>query len=317
MIVVTGAAGFIGSRLAAHLNQLGREDLLLVDDFASESKALNWGPLAWAVRMERTIFPNWLANNAGDIEVVFHLGARTDTTEFDAQVFERLNVAYSQALWRICAQFDIPFFYASSAATYGDGALGYSDRLSPEVLSPLNPYGRSKNDFDAWALRQTDAPAVWAGFKFFNVYGFGEAHKGRMASVLWHTYRQVSETGAMRLFRSHREDVPDGGQKRDFVFVEDILKVLFWFFQNKPENGLYNLGTGRARTFSDLAGAVFRYMGLQPNIEFVDTPLDIRDTYQYYTCADLDKLRAVGYRVPFTDLEEGVGLTLALLHASI
>lgn len=317
MIVVTGAAGFIGSRLAAYFNQLGRDDLLLVDDFSSESKALNWGPLAWALRMERTIFPNWLANNAKDIEVVFHLGARTDTTEFDVQVFDRLNVAYSQALWRTCAQWDIPFFYASSAATYGDGALGYSDRLQPEVLSPLNPYGRSKNDFDAWALRQTDAPRVWAGFKFFNVYGFGEAHKGRMASVLWHTFRQVSETGAMRLFRSHREEVPDGGQKRDFVYVEDLLKVLYWFYQNKPENGLYNLGTGTARTFVDLAGAVFRHLGLPPNIEFVDTPLDIRDTYQYYTCADLDKLRAAGYQAPFTVLEDGVGQTLDLLRASI
>jgi ADP-L-glycero-D-manno-heptose 6-epimerase len=313
MIAITGAAGFIGSRLAEKINETTYRDLLLADNFKDPAKAPNWEHLRCKFQVYRDYFPTWIEENGDLLEVVFHLGARTDTAETDPLVFDALNFRYSQALWKACARHGKPFFYASSAATYGAGEQGYDDSTAPEKLRPLNAYGRSKNDFDAWALAQKEAPPVWAGFKFFNVYGPGEAHKGRMASVVWHTYRQVRETGQMQLFRSHRPDFPDGGQQRDFVYVGDVVDVLLWAWRNRPENGLYNLGTGEARTFLDLAGAVFEGMRLPPRIEFVDIPADIRDSYQYYTKASLDKLRAAGYTAPFTSLEAGVARTLERL----
>jgi len=307
MIAITGAAGFIGSCLTGYLNELGETDLLLVDDFSPPAKRPNWVGKKYRRLLEREAFPEWLQGHCSSLRAVVHLGARTDTTLHDETVFRTLNLAYSQALWTACARHQIPLIYASSAATYGDGSLGFEDdHALVSKLQPLNPYGRSKNDFDRWALRQPSAPPRWAGLKFFNVYGPNEAHKQRMASVVYHTFLQIQRTGRMRLFRSHHPDFRDGEQQRDFVFVEDVLRVCRFFLEEEAPSGLYNVGTGRARTFLDLAGAVFRALDLEPRIEFIPTPEDIRATYQYFTEASLGKLRRAGYEAPFTSLEEGV-----------
>jgi ADP-L-glycero-D-manno-heptose 6-epimerase len=243
-----------------------------------------------------------------DLKGVYHLGARTDTTETDKDLFDRLNYTYSQEVWIRCASQSIPLIYASSGATYGLGEHGYvdTDSLAKE-LEPLNEYGRSKNNFDIWALDQPTAPPHWYGLKFFNVYGPNENHKGRMASVIWHTFSQVQKTGAMKLFRSHRDGIPNGHQSRDFIYVKDLVTVNHWLMSELPStNGLYNLGTGTARTFLDLATSTFNAMGLEPDISFIDTPTDIRDKYQYFTEADMAKLRQAGYDKPFATLEEGI-----------
>ena len=236
------------------------------------------------------------------------MGARTDTTEFDYSIHEELNVVYSQNVWNYCTEKNIPLIYASSAATYGSGELGYDDNHEiVEDLKPLNPYGISKNEFDKWALKQTETPPFWAGLKFFNIYGPNEYHKGRMASVIWHSFNQIKKDGLVKLFRSHRPDFKDGEQLRDFVYVKDLVKVIYWMMQNQQiPSGLYNLGTGSARSFYDLASSTFRGLDLEPNISFVDMPIDIRDKYQYFTEANMQKLKAAGYTDAFYTLEEGV-----------
>ncbi|HNR56395.1 MAG TPA: ADP-glyceromanno-heptose 6-epimerase, partial [Flavobacteriales bacterium] len=231
-----------------------------------------------------------------------------DTTEFDRTIFDELNVGYSQRMWEACVKYGIPLVYASSAATYGDGELGYSDADDslPYKLKPLNPYGESKNDFDKWALAQDKKPFFWAGLKFFNVYGPNEYHKGRMASVVFHAFNQIQASGGMKLFRSHRPDYKDGEQLRDFVYVKDLCNVCLFLMEHRKDSGLYNLGSGKARTFLDLARATFAALGKAERITFIDTPADIRDKYQYYTEADMRKLVGIGYDRPFTSLEEGV-----------
>jgi ADP-L-glycero-D-manno-heptose 6-epimerase len=306
MILITGAAGFIGSYMAGYLDRLGRDDLILCDDFSRADKQLNWNDKGFSSAIHREVLFDWLALHGSQVSCVIHLGARTDTTEQDMAIFDRLNYHYSKSLWLFCAEQQIPFFYASSAATYGDGALGYDDRLAPEQLKPLNPYGQSKNNFDAWALAQTERPLRWAGFKFFNVYGPNEYHKGRMASVVFHSYNQIQAQGMVKLFRSHRPDFADGMQSRDFIYVNDIAQVIHSFIETDIPDGIYNLGTGIARPFLDLSTAVFQALNLRPNIQFIDTPLDIRDSYQYFTQADMSKLREAGYTQPFTSLEAGV-----------
>lgn len=313
MIVVTGAAGFIGSCMVKRLNDAGYSDILAVDEFSRPDKNRNLEGKKLHGQVHRDNFIRWLERNHADVDAVLHLGARTDTTEMDITIFDALNLEYSKALWMICSGFQIPLFYASSAATYGLGELGYSDdhQLIPQ-LKPLNPYGQSKQDFDVWVLEQTvlakgaGIPPSWAGFKFFNVYGPNEYHKSRMASVIFHTARQIKATGAMKLFRSHRPDYKDGEQSRDFIYVKDVVDVLLFFLEKKPANAIYNLGTGKARTFFDLAAGTFQAMELEPKISFVDTPADIRDTYQYFTEADMSKLRAAGYTAPFYGLEAGI-----------
>lgn len=307
MIVVTGAAGFIGSCLVQYLNDLGFENLILVDDFDQANKYPNLAGKSFPEKIDRDHFHTWLTQNGAGVQVVFHIGARTDTTEMDVALFDRLNLNYSKEVWRICSAFSIPLIYASSAATYGAGEHGYRDDHSIlDQLEPLNPYGRSKNDFDKWVLTQETSPPFWAGLKFFNVYGPNEYHKGRMASVIFHTARQIKASGEMRLFRSHRPDYADGQQSRDFIYVKDLVKVCYWLYQNTPAPGLYNLGTGKARSFWDLATLTFQAMDLEPNISFIDTPEDIRDTYQYFTEADMSKLREAGYTDAFHSLEEGI-----------
>jgi ADP-L-glycero-D-manno-heptose 6-epimerase len=249
----------------------------------------------------------WLDLERPFIRGCYHLGARTDTTEFDYSIHQRLNVDYSRRIWEYCTQNNVPLVYASSAATYGDGSLGYSDAHDmPEKLHPLNPYGVSKNEFDKWALRQEQTPPHWYGLKFFNVYGPNEYHKGRMASVIFHSFNQIRQRGFVNLFRSLRPDFEDGQQLRDFIHVSDVVSVCQWLMQHQPASGLYNLGTGQARSFEDLARATFAGLDLDPDIRFIDMPEDIRDKYQYFTQADMHKLRDAGYDLPFRTLEDGV-----------
>jgi ADP-L-glycero-D-manno-heptose 6-epimerase len=307
MIVITGAAGFIGSCLAARLNEERFFDLVLVDDFSKKEKEANYRDKKFHALVDRSQFADWLAKNQRYVQFIFHLGARTDTTEFNQAIFDELNLGYSKMVWNLCCEFSLPLVYASSAATYGSGELGYDDRHDViSALQPLNPYGKSKNDFDIWALEQRDCPFFWAGLKFFNVYGPNEYHKGRMASVVFHAYNQISKTGTLRLFRSHRPDYGDGMQMRDFVYVKDLTEICLFLMHHRKGNGIYNLGSGKARTFLDLGKSVFAAMDKPASIDFIDTPQDIRDKYQYFTEATMAKIKALGYPKPFTALEEGI-----------
>jgi ADP-L-glycero-D-manno-heptose 6-epimerase len=307
MIIVTGAAGFIGSALVSKLNNKGIKDIIIVDDFSSSVKNKNIEHKAFLKKINRDTFFEWLDDNQEDIDIIFHIGARTDTTEFDMKVFDKLNLNYSKAVWKACTTYCIPLIYASSAATYGLGEFGYmDDHQIVDKLKPLNPYGISKNEFDKWVLRQEEHPPFWAGMKFFNVYGPNEYHKGRMASVIFHAYNQIKDKGKLRLFRSHNPDYEDGKQLRDFVYVKDVVNILFYLMNHQKNSGLYNLGTGKARTFLDLAKTTFRSLNIPENIEFIDTPEDIRDKYQYFTEARTDKLLSTGYDIPFYSLEEGI-----------
>jgi len=305
MIVVTGASGFIGSCLVRGLNDLGIRDIMVVDDFYKHHKEINLDKKRVREWVHRSIFLPLFEKMAGNIEFVYHLGARTDTTEQNSTIFDELNVAYSQAIWKICTEHQIPLVYASSAATYGNGEFGYDDSKSIKKLKPLNPYGQSKQDFDLWAEKQKDTPPKWVGLKFFNVYGPNEYHKGRMASVIFHAYHQIRKTGKLKLFRSHRDDFEDGQQSRDFVYVKDLVKACLFFKDQDVPSGLYNIGTGKARPFLDLGKATFAAMGIDPVIEFIDTPEDIRGTYQYFTEAKMKKLMDAGYKEKWMSLEEG------------
>lgn len=307
MIIITGAAGFIGSNLLTKLNAENYKDIVLVDDFSKTNKKMNFEGKEFSHKVDREEFPQWLRENHRLVQFLFHIGARTDTAEFDEAIFNKLNLNYTKELWHLCTEFGLPMVYASSAATYGDGALGYEDRqdIIPK-LKPLNPYGESKNEFDKWALQQEEKPFFWAGLKFFNVYGPNEYHKGRMASVVYHAFNQISETGGMKLFRSHRPDFKDGEQLRDFVYVKDVVEVLYFLMKHRKDSGIYNLGTGKARSFLDLTRATFKAMGREENISFIDTPEDIRDKYQYFTEAKMEKIRKIGFDKPFTSLEDGV-----------
>ena len=308
MIVVTGAEGFIGSCLVARLNQDGFNDLVLVDDFgAIENREKNLEGKKYTALVERKDFFEWLNLNTIELEFVFHIGARTDTTESDEQIFKELNVDFSKRLFKVCANEGIPLVYASSAATYGDGAFGYDDNEnSLNQLQPLNPYGRSKNEFDIWALAQEKQPLFWAGLKFFNVFGPNEYHKKRMASVIFHAFHQIQTEGKVKLFQSHRPDYKDGEQKRDFIYVKDLCDVCIYLMPHRKNSGIYNLGTGEARTGNDLVAAIFTALGKEKNIEYIPIPEDIREKYQYFTEANMDKLRSIGYTNKFLSVEDAV-----------
>jgi ADP-L-glycero-D-manno-heptose 6-epimerase len=313
-ILVTGAAGFIGSCMVQYLNEQGYQNLYLVDDFGVEEKRNNWQNKQFISIIERYNLLDWLSQHQPSLDMVIHLGARTDTTEFDYAIHEELNLEYSKDVWNYCCIHAIPLIYASSAATYGGGEHGYNDEHDiVNQLVPLNPYGISKNEFDKWALQQQAHPPFWAGLKFFNVYGPNEAHKKRMASVIFHSFNQIKQTGLVKLFKSHQPAFKDGEQLRDFVYVKDVVSVILWMMEEMSQskwlitnNGLFNLGTGKARTFIDLVNATFDGMDLTPNIEFIDMPLDIRDKYQYFTEANMSKLHNAGYTKPFYSLEAGV-----------
>jgi ADP-L-glycero-D-manno-heptose 6-epimerase len=307
-IVVTGAAGFIGSNLCRRLNKEGYKNLILVDRFNSPDKNKNLEGVQFSSKIERDEFIHSL--NSADMEFIFHIGARTDTAEFDTSVLDALNLNYSKSLWEICTAKQIPLLYASSAATYGLGENGFSDEHSLiQKLRPLNPYGLSKQHFDLFVLEQKETPPFWCGLKFFNVYGPHENHKGRMASVVFHAYNQIRQTGKVKLFKSHQPDYKDGEQSRDFIYVEDVVDVCLFFFSHRNSSsasGIYNVGTGKARTFNDLVKPIFAALHLPANIEYIPIPEDIRDKYQYFTEAQIKKLRSIGYKKEFTSLEEGV-----------
>lgn len=307
MIVVTGAAGFIGSCLIARLNEEGFFNIVAVDDFSRKDKEANLNSKKIHLKIDRMAFPQWLDQHGVETEFVFHIGARTDTTEPSVELFNTLNLNYSKTIWTICTRHQIPLIYASSAATYGNGEKGYSDDVEGlSLLHPLNPYAHSKHNFDLWVQNQTDKPFFWAGLKFFNVYGPNEYHKGKMASVVFHAYHQITNTGKMKLFQSHKAGIENGLQKRDFVFVKDVLNVCIWLMHNRKHSNLFNLGSGNARTFLDLTNATFLAMDRPPKIEFIPTPEEIRESYQYFTQADMHKLLAAGYDQPFTTLENGI-----------
>ncbi len=307
MIIITGAAGFIGSVMIKKLNLLGIDDLVLVDDFSKVAKEANWKSKKYRETIERKNFESWVKQNHHQIDFIIHIGARTDTSEFNIEIFDELNLNFSKMIWNLCVDFEIPMIYASSAATYGMGEFGFNDDHSiiPQ-LKPLNPYGESKNNFDIWVLKQQNQPPFWAGFKFFNVYGPNEYHKNRMASVIFHAEQQIKNNGFLKLFKSHHPDFEDGKQLRDFIYVLDLVDVIYWFIENQKHSGIYNLGTGKARTFLDLGISTFKALNLTPKIEFIETPIDIRDKYQYFTEANMSKLRNASYNNDFYPLEDGI-----------
>ncbi|MFC2188928.1 ADP-glyceromanno-heptose 6-epimerase [Fulvivirgaceae bacterium LMO-SS25] len=307
MIIVTGAAGFIGSCLIWKLNSEGFNAIVAVDDFSNATKNKNLENKTILHKVDRNNFIEWLEENQEEVEFIFHLGARTDTSEFDRELLWKLNTDYSKLVWEKCVKHQIPLVYASSAATYGLGENGYEDdETKLDQLKPLNPYGESKNEFDKWVIEQKGKPFFWAGLKFFNVYGPNEYHKGRMASVIFHAFNQIEQNGSMKLFRSHNPAYKDGEQMRDFVYVKDVVNVCYFLMQQRKHNGIYNLGSGKARTFLDLVKGVFGALNKKEDISYIDTPSDIRDKYQYFTEANMNKLKSIGYGMNFTSLEEGI-----------
>lgn len=316
MIVITGGAGMIGSMIAWHLNTvLGRDDIVIVDRLTHAEQWQNLCHRRYANYLDKDELMPWLQDSgnsgASHIDAVIHMGAISATTERDFNKLVQDNIRYSQNLWSWCAEHDVPFLYASSAATYGGGEQGYDDdegRIA--ALRPLNAYGYSKQFFDQWVLQQLredlPRPPQWCGFKFFNVYGPNEYHKERMASVVLHSFNQFRELATVKLFKSHLAGYEDGMQLRDFVYVKDAAAVVAHFLQHPDKSGIYNIGTGQARAFKDLATAVMTGMGSKPSITYIDMPQDLHGKYQYFTEANMTKLRAAGYTQPFLALEDGV-----------
>ena len=306
MIVVTGAAGFIGSCLVGKLNSEGYSDLILVDEFSMDEN-FNLKDKEWSQKVDRELFFG-VYEKAEDIDFVFHIGAIADTMEQDKELFDEFNLNYSKRIWEFCVEKNIPLIYASSAACYGNGEFGYDDEDMSLIqkCKPLNLYGESKHDFDKWVLEQTQTPPFWYGLKFFNVFGPNEYHKKAMSSMIFHSYNQISKDGKMKLFKSYLPEYEDGMQLRDFIYVKDILDVIIFLMDKKDDSGIYNLGTGKARSFLDIANLVFKALNKTPNVEFIDMPLSIRDKYQYFTEAKMNKLRSIGYDKSFHTLEDSI-----------
>jgi ADP-L-glycero-D-manno-heptose 6-epimerase len=318
IVVVTGAAGFVGARTVEALTARG-VSVVSVDHLDKFDTRPEHQGIAFGTRVSIEDIDAWLGAHGRDVRAIVHMGACTDTRETNRSYLDRVNVGSSQQLWRRASEFGVPLIYASSAATYGAGDLGYEDDevLMPR-LKPLNPYGDSKLQFDLWALAEERAgrqPRAWCGLKFFNVYGFGERHKGPMSSVVIQAFDQIRATGRVRLFRSHKPGIADGHQARDFVFVDDVVGVLVALVERPLVRGIYNLGSGTARTFLDLARATFAAMGTPEQIDFIDTPADLQKTYQYFTEAPMGRLRAAGYAQNPTPLEAGVRRYVAALSA--
>lgn len=316
MIVVTGGAGFIGYNLVFKLKEF-YYDVVVIDNNI-ENKIFNLASGVQYMTIEDSFL--WLGFNKYHIDAIFHLGARTDTMEKDVNVFNYLNFNNSKFIWNFCTEARIPLIYASSAAVYGNGDFGFDDNMDVEWdYYPMNPYGESKYWFDHWVREQIDeekTPPFWAGLRFFNVYGNYESHKGKMASVVWHLYNQIKETGGVKLFRSHRDDVKDGEQMRDFIHVNDVVNTMIWLylFRKDIPSDIYNLGTGKARTYNDLARAIFKSLDIPVNVSYIDTPIEIRDSYQYYTQAKMNKLCELTFGCNFMSLEEGINMYISQLE---
>lgn len=304
-IIVTGGAGFIGSCIVRTLNDMGITDITIVDNICSTDKWMNMRNKQYTEYINRDEFLDKLPEYAGKVTHIIHMGACSATTEKDFDFLYKNNFEFTKTLWKFCTEQQISFIYASSAATYGDGEEGFDDKTDIKLLRPLNGYGYSKQLFDLWVEKQEVTPKQYVGFKFFNVYGPNEYFKGSMASVIFHSFNKITETGEMGLFKSYKKEYEDGGQLRDFVYVKDICKVIKFMIENENVNGLFNLGTGQARSFYDLAVATFNAMGVEPNIKFIDMPETLRSKYQYYTQANMEKLRSVGYTDAFYSLEDG------------
>ena len=318
MIILTGGAGFIGTNTLITLNRMGCEDVVVVDNVAASDKWKNLVGKVFRQYVHKDRLWQWLdGRSTAPLEAVIHLGACTDTMETDFDYLAENNLRYSQRLWRLCTEKQVPFVYASSAATYGDGTDGFSDDHGQiHRYRPINPYGFSKHLFDLWALKQTDAPPRWYGLKFFNVYGPYENHKGRMASVAHFAIPQALERGVIRLFKSGRPDCGDGEQKRDFVYVEDVVGIAIHFLNNAAPSGIYNAGSGRAQTFNRLAEAIFSALQKPLNIEYFDMPASLHGSYQYFTQADMAKLVEAGCNYQPTSLEAGIRRYCNWLHNS-
>lgn len=306
MIIVTGGAGFIGSCVVRSLNEAGCSDIVIVDNISETDKWMNMRNKKYIKYVHKSRFLEELPTYE-NVEAIVHMGAQSSTTERDFDYLWENNFEYTKALWNYCAEKHISFIYASSAATYGDGSLGFNDRMDIDKLLPLNGYGYSKQLFDMWVKHQAKSfPAQYCGLKFFNVYGPNEYFKGSMASMVFHGFNQIKETGKVKLFKSCNPNYADGGQLRDFVYVKDICKVIMWLLVNKHVLGLFNVGTGRAQSFAELAEATFHALNLEPNIEYIDMPEKLRGKYQYYTKAEMSKLYDAGYPYHFADVENGV-----------
>lgn len=306
MIIVTGGAGFIGSCVVRSLNEAGCSDIVIVDNISETDKWMNMRNKKYIKYVHKSKFLEELPTYE-NVEAIVHMGAQSSTTERDFDYLWENNFEYTKALWNYCAEKHISFIYASSAATYGDGSLGFNDRMDIDQLLPLNGYGYSKQLFDQWVKHQAKTfPAQYCGLKFFNVYGPNEYFKGSMASMVFHGFNQIKETGKVKLFKSCNPNYKDGGQLRDFVYVKDICKVIMWLLVNKHVSGLFNVGTGRAQSFAELAEATFHALDLEPNIEYIDMPEKLRGKYQYYTKAEMSRLYDAGYPFEFMDVEKGV-----------
>lgn len=302
--IVTGGAGFIGSCIVRALNDMGIEDIVIVDDIASTEKWKNIRNKRFSCYIHKDRFLEALPA-LKNVSHVIHMGACSSTTEKDFDYLYANNFEYTKTLWNYCTERQVSFLYASSAATYGDGALGFSDKMDIKTLLPLNGYGYSKQLFDLWAEKQSICPPQHAGFKFFNVYGPNEYFKGTMASVIFHSFNSVKKDGKIRLFKSYHDDCADGEQKRDFLYVKDLCSVIKFFLAHRNVSGLFNLGTGCAESFNTLALSVFKALELKPQIEYVEMPESLRPKYQYFTQADMRQLREAGYELPFNGLAAG------------
>lgn len=305
-IIVTGGAGFIGSCIIRALNERGITDIIVVDNIATTEKWRNLANKSYTQYFNKSEFLSQLPKFKGKVTHIIHMGACSSTTELDFDYLYKNNLEFTKTLWDFSVENQISFIYASSAATYGDGNLGFDDKMDIKKLLPLNGYGYSKQLFDLWEEKQSEKPSQHVGLKFFNVYGPNEYFKGSMASVVMHGYKTIKDNGEISLFKSYKKDYVDGGQTRDFIYVKDLCKVIMFMIDTPNISGLFNLGTGKARSFYDLGTAVFTALGVEPNIVFIPMPEKLQPKYQYFTEAKMDKLREAGYIQEFYSLENGI-----------
>jgi len=307
MTIITGAAGFIGSALLWYFNTRNEKNIIACDNFGCDNRWLNLRGASFLDFLPIEKLLSFISRHKRKIKTIVHLGACSDTTETDMDFLFKNNVHFSQTLYLQAVKWNINFIYASSAATYGDGKFGYDDnKKNLLLLKPLNKYGFSKQLFDQWIIGQKIKPVKFIGLKFFNVFGPHEYHKGKMASVLFQAHNQFLENGYIRLFKSHKKGIKNGDQKRDFIYIKDVVKMIYFFWEKKPKSGIYNIGSGQPNSFTDLINFYFHALRKVPKIKFINTPKEIRDSYQYFTCASIGKLKTIGYCEPCMSLDKAV-----------